>query len=535
MSIATFLDDKRIVTGSPDKTIRIWRLENGAEMMKWAVKQCIIALIILENGKQVVSAEGEFPDDLDEDDFDANIVLCWQLWVRDVESGRVVAGPLEAGHLIAVILWDTSTWQKKGHPLLCGSPVGCIRFSPTGQLGVSTDEDIQIWDLDQRKRLARFKSHHDFNDACNYSLTWTRDGAHLLSAGSKEDPVIRSWDTSTWKQAGDPWIGHDEDEPVNHIIFNPAGTILASASDDCTVRLWQFPTGTELAQFKHSDLVFHVAFSADGCSIFSGGYDNKISQLEIPEDVLIAAEIDAPASVKNEAALRKQKAKRLFNSELPGQRRNKPATYQPFDTSQGWDTHSASPFAHGGRPSSSRLPDLKTFFDGIRPSSDKEGKQKERRPKRNALKVVDVPLGTASPGDVVGVDDGIRPYVLFFYLSWFQKKKPDPPRPVYDDELDDDESDHAVLDVPIPTTRTQIDTAKKIKLTPMSFFQSQPEAGPSRLAPPVDIDAVDVPIPITRIVQHKEMELKPIASQSQAEGGPSRLVGLEDHAGERSS
>ncbi|KAG1860183.1 hypothetical protein DFJ58DRAFT_280193 [Suillus subalutaceus] len=256
-----------------------------------------------------------------------------------------------------------------------------------------------------------------------------------------------------------------------HIISNTTGTLLASASNDCTVRLWQFPTGTEVARFKHSDPVSRVTFSVDGRSIFSGGWDGKISQWEIPEDVLIAAEIDLSASAKNEAARGKHNMKRLLNSEIPGQRQSKPTTYQRFDTSRGWDTYSASPLAHAERPSSSRLLDLKTFFDGIWPSSDKKGKQKERRPKRNAPEVIDVPLGIATPGDVVGVDDGIRPYVLFFCLSWFQKKKkPDPPRPVYDDELDDDESEHAIIDIPISTTRTQIETDKKTKLTPMSFF-----------------------------------------------------------------
>ncbi|KAG1858850.1 hypothetical protein F4604DRAFT_1906213 [Suillus subluteus] len=171
------------------------------------------------------------------------------------------------------------------------------------------------------------------------------------------------------------------------------------------------------------------------------------------------------------AARGKHSIKRLLVSEIPGQRQSKPTTYQRFDTSRGWDTYSASPLAHAERPSSSRLLDLKTFFDGIRPSSDKKGKQKERRTKRDAPKVVDVPLGIATPGDVVGVDDGIRPYVLFFCLSWFQKKKKlDPPRPVYDDELDDDESEHVIIDIPISTTRTQIETDKKTKLTLMSFF-----------------------------------------------------------------
>ncbi|KAG2737161.1 WD40 repeat-like protein [Suillus brevipes Sb2] len=201
--IATFPDGKRIATASLDKTIRIRRLEDGAEMMKWVMKQYVFALVYVDNGKQVVSAEGETPDgfgedDFDDDDIDPNEVFDWQLWVRDVESGRVVTGPLE-GHTSAVltldispdgkmlasgsldrtvILWDTSTWQRKGQPILCGSPINCIRFSPTGQLGVATFEDIQIWEYsDQRKRLAQFKGHYDFNQAVNVGLTWTIDNA----------------------------------------------------------------------------------------------------------------------------------------------------------------------------------------------------------------------------------------------------------------------------------------------------------------------------------------------------------------------
>ncbi|KIK38001.1 hypothetical protein CY34DRAFT_415808 [Suillus luteus UH-Slu-Lm8-n1] len=70
---------------------------------------------------------------------------------------------------------------------------------------------------------------------------------------------------------------------------------------------------TEVARFKHSDVVLRVAFSMDGRSIFSGGWDKKISQWEIPEDVLAAAEIDSLASAKNETARGKHNMECLLN------------------------------------------------------------------------------------------------------------------------------------------------------------------------------------------------------------------------------
>ena len=46
-AISTCPDGERTATGSEDKTIRIWKLEDGRELKKWVLEKTVRELVIL--------------------------------------------------------------------------------------------------------------------------------------------------------------------------------------------------------------------------------------------------------------------------------------------------------------------------------------------------------------------------------------------------------------------------------------------------------------------------------------------------------
>jgi WD40 repeat protein len=74
-----------------------------------------------------------------------------------------------------------------------------------------------------------------------------------------------------------------QDEFVNSITVSPDGKLLAAASGDGSIQLWETSTGTALGQLTgHRGSVNSVAFTPDGKELISGGADTTALVWDVP-------------------------------------------------------------------------------------------------------------------------------------------------------------------------------------------------------------------------------------------------------------
>ena len=174
---------------------------------------------------------------------------------------------------------DSQIWRlpngaigRLGKGRVPGETDRTVSFSPDGQhLAVASGIGIWLYDTTTLRELALFE-----HESSVLSVSFSPGGTLLASAS--EDGDIRLWDVKTGQQTA-TLEGHLF--LASCVSFSWDGTLLASGDYEQTVKLWEVATGREVATWELEGQgtglgPVSVAFSPDGTTLAAGFIDNTV-------------------------------------------------------------------------------------------------------------------------------------------------------------------------------------------------------------------------------------------------------------------
>ncbi|KAI8867655.1 G-protein complex beta subunit CpcB [Ramicandelaber brevisporus] len=241
--VALSSDGQYALTGSWDKTLRLWEIATGNSTCLFSGhKADVLSVAFSADNRQIVSAS-----------MDRTIKL-WNI------LGECKFTFVEDGH---------QDW------------VSCVRFSPNPSLPVIVsagwDKVVKVW---QMKDLKLRSNHMGHNGVIN-AITISPDGSLCASGGKDSQTML--WDLNEGKHL----YSLDAGASVNALVFSPNKYWLCAATDS-SIRIWDLESKQTVAELSPSDLeetqktkalpprCVSLAWSADGSTLFGGYTDGLI-------------------------------------------------------------------------------------------------------------------------------------------------------------------------------------------------------------------------------------------------------------------
>lgn len=131
----------------------------------------------------------------------------------------------------------------------------------------SADNTVSIWNAIEGHRLFTLKGHQRRVNSCS------SDPAGKLLATASWDCTLKVWSVNKGEQLCDFKVG----SPVNCVSFHPEGQLIVSGSWDSTLKIWDVLHKTKKAVLRgHCSSVRDVAYSPTGRHIASAALDGDV-------------------------------------------------------------------------------------------------------------------------------------------------------------------------------------------------------------------------------------------------------------------
>jgi WD40 repeat protein len=284
---ADFSSDGRwLLTASVDNELRVWNMEDGAEIkhMIGLNGNQLVGLIRNPDGRTALSQQLNGPLSL----WDIETGVMIRQWGHTNMSftgtafspdGRyIVSGTSEDPDLgtcpppeAKLTLWDSATGEMIWEVETNGNATTGKAFINGGTQIATVDRwcgnDVTIWDVTTGQRVAEWEGHQK----PAWGLAASPDGKTIVTASEDSTAII--WDAATGTIL--------QVLPHNYVVrtgaFSPDGQRLVTVTNDGILHLWDTHTWQELKQLAgHSSSILFVQFSPDSRYVVSSGRDDNV-------------------------------------------------------------------------------------------------------------------------------------------------------------------------------------------------------------------------------------------------------------------